>query len=60
MNTHESRIDTVADLSDTIERQRQEILQLRRALNKYANCRHGTQDCGCTVEARAALWRPEK
>lgn len=31
---------------------------LRKALEKYAHCRHSSQNCFCTMEARAALYVP--
>ncbi len=49
MDTAENNMQPIADLKYKIE-------QLKKALAKYAECRHGNQDCPCTVEARAALW----
>lgn len=36
-----------------------EIERLRKALARYVSCRHGSIDCNCTLEARAALYTPE-
>jgi hypothetical protein len=33
------------------------VSELERALGKYQNCRHGTPDCPCTKDSRAALSR---
>lgn len=33
--------------------------KLRKALKKYAECRHASIDCVCVIEARAALYQPK-
>lgn len=33
-----------------------EVETLKRALTRYTSCPHGTVNCSCTQEARAALY----
>jgi hypothetical protein len=41
---------------EMVKRLEMQVAALRKALTKYADCRHGCVECFCTLEARAALW----
>lgn len=56
-------IDIDAQL-DRLGKKQQALMDERdrykKALKKYAHCRHGCLDCNCANDARAALWQPEE
>lgn len=41
---------------DAVGKLERQIKALVKALENYARCRHGEQECNCTTEARAALY----
>ncbi len=43
-------------LQAQVDKLQHQVNQLKRTLEKYADCRHANQGCSCTIEARAALW----
>lgn len=45
-----------ANQAASVRRLENQVQNLRAALSKYAECRHGVVDDNCTKEARAALY----
>lgn len=43
---------------DLLAASMREAKKLREALEKYTSCHHGSIDCFCVLDARAALYEP--